>query len=97
MSKEQRDLVADFSYRNHNEEDFDVETTKTVTYTKTRTFCPSVWTYDFVAPNGDAAGTVQGNVGECVDERVTVTRHAVSNSTRSSTNIKVGDKYVTTQ
>ena len=78
-------------------QDFDVETTKTVTYTKTRTFCPSVWTYDFVAPNGDAAGTVQGNVGECVDERVTVTRHAVSNSTRSSTNIKFGDKYVTTQ
>lgn len=78
-------------------QNFDVETTKTVTYTKTRTFCPSVWTYSFVAPNGDAAGSVQGNVGECVDERVTVTRQSVSGSTRSSTNIKVGDKYVTTQ
>ena len=78
-------------------QDFDVETTKTVTYTKTRTFCPSVWTYNFVAPNGDSAGSVQGNVGECVDKRVTVTREFVSDSTRSSTNIKVGDKYVTTQ
>ena len=74
--------------------DFDVETTDTFTYTKTRTFCPSVWTYNFVAPTGEAVGTVQGHVGECVDKRYTVTRKAVSNSTRSVTNVVVGDKYV---
>jgi len=74
--------------------DFDVETTKTITYNKTRTFCPSVWTYNFVAPTGEAVGSVQGHVGECVDKKYSVTREVVSNSTRSATNVNVGDKYV---
>lgn len=78
-------------------QDFDVETTKTYSYIKTRTFCPSVWTYGYVSPAGQVVAIKQGNVGPCVDKKYVVTRDAVSNTTRSVTNVVVGDRYVTPQ
>ena len=36
-----------------------------------RTFCPSVHTWTFVAPSGEAVATTQGKVGECVTKIIT--------------------------
>lgn len=75
-------------------QDFDVETTNTFTYTKTRTFCPSVWTYTFTSPAGEVVAVKEGHAGVCVDKKYTSSRNVVSNSSRSVTNVVVGDKYV---
>jgi hypothetical protein len=75
-------------------QDFDVETTKTITYSKTRTFCPSVWTYTFTSPAGEVVAIKESRAGVCTDKKYTVTRNIVSNSARSVTSVNVGDKYV---
>jgi len=78
-------------------EDYVTTTTRTYTYTGTRVFCPSVWTYTFVSPNGDAVGNVQGRVGECQEKRYTITRVESFDRNGSTTTSTVGDKYVTPQ
>lgn len=78
-------------------QDYVTTTTRTYTYTGTRVFCPSVWTYTFVSPNGDAVGNVQGRVGECQEKRYTVTRVESFDRNGSTTTSTVGDKYVTPQ
>ena len=75
-------------------QNFDVETTKTITYTKTRTFCPSIWTYTFTSPSGEVVAIKESRAGVCTNKKYTVTRNVVSNSARSVTSVNVGDKYV---
>ena len=74
--------------------DYDVENTRTYNVTKYRTFCPSVWTYTFVNPTGQAVASAKGYEGQCVT-RSYVSQYTVSApSTVSKTTVTVGSKYV---
>lgn len=79
------------------ERDYDVETVKTYNYSKTRVFCPAVWTYTFVTAEGQVLGSHQGHVGECQEKRYMATDTRVIKGSRSTTDVSVGGKYVTPQ
>lgn len=78
-------------------QDYVTTTTRTRTYTGTRVFCPSVWTYTFVAPTGEIVASTQGPVGECQEKRYTFTRVNSFDRNGSTTTSTVGNKYVTPQ
>jgi len=70
------------------------ETTQYRTVTRSRVFCPSVYDYVWVSPEGEVTAVVNGRVAPCQVRKSTYTVE-VGSFTR--TNSRTGDKYVTPQ
>lgn len=77
--------------------DSETEVTKTHNFTKTRTICPSVWSYEFVSPSGDSVATFTQRAGECTERKYTTSYDEVFTFKSRGVKSTTGDRYVTQQ
>lgn len=74
---------------------YEVEETQVHTYNRTRTFCPTVWTYTFVNPNGEAVASYEGPAGDCTEKTYQTSKTVTKTYEVTGSSTHVGEKYVT--